>query len=94
MVVGGLVGDSFLSTVELVSLDPTGHPVPDCLKRRNNFPVLIGGASGASLTNGENNCGFLPQTGRIFTFREYPGGLRRLPRSKVCTHLLRIRPSS
>ncbi len=54
MVVGGFSRAGRLSTVELVSLDPVGHPVPDCLRSRNDFPVVILGANGASLTMGLN----------------------------------------
>ncbi len=53
MVVGGENGGGYLSTVEVVSLDPEFHPVPDCIKNRNDFPYPIYGASGASLKDGK-----------------------------------------
>ena len=39
--------DNVLDDVELVSLDPILHPVPDCLTRLNPLPVPTQWASGA-----------------------------------------------
>ena len=46
MVIGGLNG-TYLDDVELVSIDPLLHPVPDCLSRLNPLPELTGGSAGA-----------------------------------------------
>ncbi len=52
MVVGGRSNVAF-SDVELVSLDPTGsRPVPECLRRRADFPELWYGAVGGADANG------------------------------------------
>ncbi len=42
----------FIKKVELVSLDPDRHPVPDCLRRRADFPSKMEGASGAEISEG------------------------------------------
>ena len=52
MVVGGLTGGDRLDTVELVSLDPQNHPVPECLKSLNPFPTRDFLAFGAELQGG------------------------------------------
>ena len=46
MVIGGLNG-SYLDDVELVSIDPELHPVPDCLSQLNPLPALTGASAGA-----------------------------------------------
>ncbi len=54
MVVGGFgggMGQKF-DTVELLSLDPENHPVPDCLKSLRSFPEAISSAAGAALVDG------------------------------------------
>ena len=39
MVIGGMIeGDDKIDTVELVSLDPAGNPVPECLKNLSSLP--------------------------------------------------------
>ena len=38
MVVGGYDGNERLDTVELISLDPVNHPVPDCLRQLGELP--------------------------------------------------------
>ena len=45
MVIGGY-NHSYLSDVELLSLDPE-NPVPPCLMSLNDFPVGLFGASGS-----------------------------------------------
>ena len=39
--------DHYLDEVELVSIDPVLHPVPDCLTQLNPLPEPHGGAAGA-----------------------------------------------
>ena len=46
MVIGGYNG-SQLDDVELVSIDPTLNPVPECLTQLNPLPAPIEGAVGA-----------------------------------------------
>ena len=46
MVVGGFNGTTDSKLVEVISLDPANHPVPECLKRLNDFPVTVYGAAG------------------------------------------------
>ncbi len=54
MVVGGLNDfNSQVNAVELVSLDPINHPVPDCLRNLGRYPVPVEGAAGATLHHGE-----------------------------------------
>ncbi len=53
MVVGGFDGTAKLDTVELISLDPVNHPVPDCQKHLGNFPVKLRSAGGAALQDSE-----------------------------------------
>jgi hypothetical protein len=49
LVVGGTqVSDR----VELISLDPASHPVPDCLRNLNPFPTNVHGGAGAVLNSG------------------------------------------
>ncbi len=52
MVVGGYDSADDLDEVELVSLDPISHPVPDCLQRLGNFPRPAVTAGGAVLKDG------------------------------------------
>ncbi len=52
MVVGGY-NQNTLNIVELISLDPVNHPVPDCLKQLGNFPVGMHSAGGAALKDGK-----------------------------------------
>ena len=52
LVVGGQGADGVTGTVDLVSLDPLNHPVPECLRNRNPFHDTVQEASGASLTEG------------------------------------------
>ncbi len=52
MVVGGRDSTGRTDKVELVSLDPGNHPVPECLKQLANYPVALQGAAGASLQFG------------------------------------------
>ena len=52
MVVGGYDGQGHYNSVELFSLDRGAHPVPDCLKRRGNYPTKIYGGGGAALQDG------------------------------------------
>ena len=47
MVIGGYDGRNAIDDVELVSLDPTLQPLPDCLTKLNPFPVAIDGVAGA-----------------------------------------------
>ena len=48
MVIGGYsYSRGSLDDVELLSLDPTTYPVPDCLAQLNPLPVPIRGAGGA-----------------------------------------------
>ena len=60
MVIGGY-NHSYLSDVELLSLDPE-NPVPPCLMSLNDFPVGLFGASGSV---GDGNM-------TIFTLISYP----------------------
>ncbi len=53
MVVGGVADGGELDDVELISLDPVNHPVPDCLKQLGNFPTPIIWGGGAALQNGK-----------------------------------------
>ena len=53
MVVAGLDSGN-VDTVELVSLDPLNHPVPDCLKDLAPYPIRVRGASGAELQGEEH----------------------------------------
>ena len=46
MVIGGFNG-SYLDEVELVSIDPVLHPVPECLSQLNPLPALTGASAGA-----------------------------------------------
>ena len=56
LVVGGVAGHGALNRVELISLDPTGaHPVPECQKRRSNFPEKWPGPVGYSNHGGKFN---------------------------------------
>ncbi len=53
MVVGGWSGTDFFDVVDLVSLDPAGHPVPECWKGSvAPFPFAMSSAAGAMLTEG------------------------------------------
>ena len=52
MVVGGA---GFLDQVELISLDPENHPVPECLKGLGPYPLEILAASGAEYQGGKIN---------------------------------------
>ena len=46
MVIGGMIeGDDKIDTVELVSLDPAGNPVPECLKNLSSLPYSAAGAA-------------------------------------------------
>ena len=54
MVIGGLNG-SYLDDVELVSIDPLLHPVPDCLSQLNPLPALTGASAGALDYLGKSN---------------------------------------
>ena len=36
-------------TVEVISLDPTNHPLPDCLRSRNPLNIRTGGGAGGVL---------------------------------------------
>ena len=47
MVIGGYDGRNAIDDVELVSLDPTSQPLPDCLTKLKPFPVAIDGVAGA-----------------------------------------------
>ncbi len=49
MAVAGLGRSRDMDTVELISLDPENHPVPDCLKDLANYPLRVRGAAGAEL---------------------------------------------
>ncbi len=50
MVVGGYnITEDKLDQVELISLDPENHPVPNCLRNLGPFPLPLSGASGAEL---------------------------------------------
>ncbi len=51
MVVGGYVGGE-LDDVELISLDPVNHPVPECLKQLGNFPTSMSSGGGQALKDG------------------------------------------
>ena len=56
MVLGGYNGgEGDLDNVELVSLDPTSQPVPDCLMRLNPLPATLRNAAGALDINGEKD---------------------------------------
>ncbi len=56
MVVGGLDDRGFtLDTVELISLDPANHPVPERPRQLANYPGEIKLAGGAALKDG-NRC--------------------------------------
>ena len=46
MVIGGFNG-SYLDELELVSIDPVLHPVPECLSQLNPLPALTGASAGA-----------------------------------------------
>ncbi len=51
--VGGTSSDNdFLDNVELISLDPLSHPVPECLRQLENYPVGMRRGGGATL-NGD-----------------------------------------
>ncbi len=54
MVVGGFGSLGPSRTVELMSLDPANHPVPDCLASLNDFPETVHSAAGASLDRGSS----------------------------------------
>ena len=47
MVIGGYQNTSFLDDVELVSLNPTLNPVPECLSNLNSLPFPLAGSAGA-----------------------------------------------
>ena len=51
MVVGGNNGVN-LNNIELISLDPANHPVPDCLKQPAGYPRAMFKAGGAALQDG------------------------------------------
>ena len=53
MVVGGLGDPGAVRTVDLISLDPVNHPVPDCLKKLGDFPERMYGGGGAALKDGK-----------------------------------------
>ncbi len=50
MVVGGFRGG--LNITEVVSLNPTEHPVPTCLKRLQEYPFGHWGAVGDAIAGG------------------------------------------
>ncbi len=52
MVVGGYGDNDWIDDVELISLDPVNHPVPECLRRLRNFPAAISAGGGAALKDG------------------------------------------
>ena len=60
MVIGGNVdsfGDYF-STVELVSLDPSNNPVPECIKNLADIPIQTGvSLASVGLSSGESHKG-------------------------------------
>ena len=58
MVIGGNndpFGDSaYFTTVELVSLDPTNNPLPECLKNLADIPITSGVSfASAGMSSGE-----------------------------------------
>ena len=53
MVIGGYDGRNAIDDVELVSLDPTLQPLPDCMTKLNPFPVAIDGVAGALDSSGK-----------------------------------------
>ena len=53
MAVGGINQIILSSMVDLVSLDPVNHPVPECLKDRNNFYNVVAHGSGGFLEEGK-----------------------------------------
>ena len=53
MVIGGMIeGDDKIDTVELVSLDPAGNPVPECLKNLSSLPYSAAGAAAGISADG------------------------------------------
>ena len=48
IVIGGYQNASYLDDVELVSLNPTLNPVPDCLSNLNSLPFPLAGAAGTA----------------------------------------------
>ncbi len=58
MVVGGRrPGTTFIDEVDVVSLDPINRPVPDCLRKRRQFPYGVTQASAEAITEGTINFG-------------------------------------
>ncbi len=56
MAVGGWTGDRW-PDVNVFSLDNERHPVPECLRRRRDYPHNLDGAVGAAVTGGNQlNC--------------------------------------
>ena len=49
VVAGGATIDGYLDDVEVISLDPVGHPVPDCRRKLAPLPIPnTGGAGGVN----------------------------------------------
>ena len=68
---GNTLDKSFTDNVDVISLDPEGHPVPPCLRSRKPYPHKVRAAVGASVYGEERDplvCG-----GELF-----PGGATSL----------------
>ncbi len=52
MVVGGYDSRGRIDDVDLVSLDPVNHPVPECLKQLGSYPTDMYSGGGAALSDG------------------------------------------
>ncbi len=57
--VGGGPSKFKTETVEVISLDPTRHPVPDCLKNRASLPSKTMSGMGGVLPGGDREFSFI-----------------------------------
>ena len=52
MVIGGYSTGGIKDSVEIVSLDAIKHPVPECFRKRSNFPRSMQRGAGFATDNG------------------------------------------
>ena len=92
MVVGGHDGDYYLDTAELISLDPVGHPVPECLRRLRPYPTEIAGGGAAALQDGTLRTILMTlYKNNHVVFARHACGLRRQQR-KLSTRMPHLQP--
>lgn len=54
MVIGGIGGTGLSDDVELVSLNSTSQPLPECLTELNSIPIPLSGHAGGLDYSGES----------------------------------------